>query len=207
MTHMKKTRRLVLTAFFVAIELVLMLTPIGYIPIGPVRATTMHIPVILSSMLMGSGTGAFMGFVFGLTSLLKNTFEPTATSFVFSPFITIGGIHGNFASLLIVFVPRILMGWLSGTMYQFLKKKTGKDMLSCSISAAFNTILHTVLVMGGIYVFFAEPYAAAQAIAADAVIGVIMAVIMSNGMIEMLMSAIVLPALVKALNPIMERMK
>ena len=63
MTHMKKTRRLVLTAFFVAIELVLMLTPIGYIPIGPVRATTMHIPVILSSMLMGSGTGAFMGFV------------------------------------------------------------------------------------------------------------------------------------------------
>ena len=46
----QKTRRLVLTAFFVAAQLVLMLTPVGYIPIGPVRATTMHIPVILGGM-------------------------------------------------------------------------------------------------------------------------------------------------------------
>ena len=73
-----------------------------------------------ATMLLGSGTGAFLGFVFGLTSLLINTFAPTVTSFVFSPFITVGGIHGNFASLLIVFVPRILLGWLSPVIYRQL---------------------------------------------------------------------------------------
>ncbi len=40
---------------------------------------------------------------------------PGITSFVFSPFITVGGISGNFFSLVIALVPRILLGvilWL-----------------------------------------------------------------------------------------------
>ena len=42
----KKTKFLVLLTMFCSIQVVLMLTPLGYIPLGPVRATTMHIPVI-----------------------------------------------------------------------------------------------------------------------------------------------------------------
>ena len=55
MNSKQKTKNMVLLALFGCIEIVLMLTPLGYIPIGPVRATTLHIPVILAGVLMAPG--------------------------------------------------------------------------------------------------------------------------------------------------------
>lgn len=54
-----------------------------------------------------------MGFVFGLTSLINNTFKAaTASAFVFSPVLAynVAGVSGIFKSLYICFVPRILVG-------------------------------------------------------------------------------------------------
>ncbi|MBP3890991.1 MAG: ECF transporter S component [Solobacterium sp.] len=206
MNKQKQTRRLVLFAFFVAIELVLMLTPIGYIPIGPIRATTMHLPVLLAGILLGPKWGALLGLVFGLTSLATNTFSPTITSFVFSPFITVGGIHGNFWSLVIVLVPRILLGLLAGLFYRLLEKLIKKETIAAMISAACNTLLHTILVMGGIWVFFAQPYAAAKQMTIQEVWVFILGVITSNGVMEMIVAAIIIPILVKALKPTIERL-
>ena len=41
----QKIQRLTLAAFFVAIELLMGFTPIGYIPVGALSITTMHLPV------------------------------------------------------------------------------------------------------------------------------------------------------------------
>ena len=206
MKNSKKIKQLVLAAFFVAIEVVLMLTPLGYIPVGPIRATTMHIPVIVAGILMGKKYGSWMGFVFGLTSLLINTFTPTPTSFVFTPFISVGGIHGNFFSLVIVFVPRILLGYLSSVIYQALKKWLKKDYISMVIAAALNTLIHTCLVLGGIYVFFGEAYGQVLNKSMEAVKAFIIGIISANGVMEMILAAIVVPILVKALKPTVERM-
>ena len=159
MDRKRRTQRLTLAAFFVAVQAVMTVTPVGYLPIGALSITTMHIPVILAGILIGPSFGAVMGFVFGLSSMLRATFSPGLTSFVFSPFITVGGISGNFSSLLIVFVPRILLGWLSGKTYRMLVDMTGKESLSAMISAGLNTVIHTLLVMGGIWAFFGAPYA------------------------------------------------
>ena len=59
----RKTKFLVLVTMFCSIQVILMLTPLGYIPLGPVRATTMHIPVILAGILLGIKGGAITGFV------------------------------------------------------------------------------------------------------------------------------------------------
>ena len=67
-----------------------------------------------------------MGFVFGLTSLINNTMNPTATSFVFSPFYSLGEIHGGLGSIIICFVPRILVGVIPYYVYQFMTKITKK---------------------------------------------------------------------------------
>ena len=82
----KRTQKLTLAAFFVAIEILMAVTPIGFIPVGAINITTMHLPVILSGIILGPLYGALMGFVFGLTSMLKATFAPGITSFCFSPF-------------------------------------------------------------------------------------------------------------------------
>ena len=118
-----ETQRLTLAAFFVAIEIVLTTTQLGYLPIGPISITTMHLPVILAGIILGPGYGSVIGAVFGLTSVLNATFRPGLTSFCFSPFISIGNVSGNFASLLIAFVPRIFLGWFSGVLYRILNGK------------------------------------------------------------------------------------
>ena len=118
-----KTQYMAFMAMFLAIEIALVLTPLGYIQLGIISATTMHIPVIIAGITLGKKAGAQLGFVFGLTSMLNATFRPLPTSFVFTHFITFGGMSGNWTSLLLAFVPRILLGYLAGRVYEQLQKK------------------------------------------------------------------------------------
>ena len=192
-----ETQRLTLAAFFVAIEIVLTTTQLGYLPIGPISITTMHLPVILAGIILGPGYGSVIGAVYGLTSVLNATFRPGLTSFCFSPFISIGNVSGNFASLLIAFVPRIFLGWFSGVLYRILNGKLHNSWLSAMISAGINTLIHTLLVMGMIVLFFGKAYAAAVQIPVGSIIAVVIA---SNGIWEILLAVIVSGALTKALK-------
>lgn len=192
-----ETQRLTLAAFFVAIEIVLTTTQLGYLPIGPISITTMHLPVILAGIILGPGYGSVIGAVFGLTSVLNATFRPGLTSFCFSPFISIGSVSGNFASLLIAFIPRIFLGWFSGVLYRILNGKLHNSWLSAMISAGINTLIHTLLVMGMIVLFFGKAYAAAVQIPVGSIIAVVIA---SNGIWEILLAVIVSGALAKALK-------
>ena len=109
----EKTYELVLTALFTAIIVIMAFTPLGYIPLVVINATIIHIPVILGALFLGPKKGAFLGFVFGLTSFINNTVKPaTASAFVFSPVLAydVAGVSGIFKSLYICFVPRILVG-------------------------------------------------------------------------------------------------
>ena len=109
----EQTYDLVLTALFTAIIVIMAYTPLGYIPLGVINATIIHIPVILGALFLGPKKGAFLGFVFGFTSFLKNTLTPaTLSAFVFSPVIAGSqfGASGVLRSAYICFVPRILVG-------------------------------------------------------------------------------------------------
>ena len=156
----KKTQYMTSMALFLAIEIILVVTPLGYIPIGPLNATTMHIPVIIAGIVLGKKAGAELGFVFGLTSLIKATIQPGITSFCFSPFVTIGTMSGNYKSLLIAFVPRILLGYLAGFVFEIMKKNN-RENLGVVVGALTGAITNTVLVLSGIYIFFGEAYASA----------------------------------------------
>ena len=105
-----KTRNLVLAAVFAAIIVILAFTPLGYIPLGFMNATIIQVPVIIGAIILGPKYGGFLGMMFGLTSLWKNTYMPNPTSFVFSPIIKVGEYGGKFGSHINCIVPRILVG-------------------------------------------------------------------------------------------------
>ena len=79
----QKIRRMVLLAMFSAIIVLLGITPLGLIPITPLmKATTLHIPVIIGAILLGPADGAILGGVFGIMSfisILTNTIIPPET--------------------------------------------------------------------------------------------------------------------------------
>ena len=195
----RKTSDLVQMAMFVAIIILLAFTPIGYIPLGVTRATIIHVPAIIGSIMLGPFAGAFLGAVFGITSLISNTINPTVTSFVFSPFITIGGASGNFMSLVICMVPRILVGVVPYYVYHGLKKVIKNDAVDLTIAGVAGSMTNTILVMGGIYVFFGQAYAAAREIDFSALFGVIMGVIGINGVPEAILAGILTMAVCKVL--------
>ena len=163
----KKVLGLVQAALFAALIIIMAFTPfLGYIPLGFTRATIIHIPVIIGALTLGPKKGALLGFVFGLTSLINNTMNPTVTSFVFSPFYSLGEINGGIGSIIICFIPRILVGVVPYYAYQFMRKITCKmeSSMIFSLGAAGLTgaLTNTLLVMNLIYLFFKDAYAAAN---------------------------------------------
>ena len=88
----KKTdvRRMAIIGVLSAISIMLSMTPLGFIPIGPTNATIMHIPVIIGAIIEGPVVGITVGFIFGATSLLKALTMPTITSFAFvNPLVSV----------------------------------------------------------------------------------------------------------------------
>ena len=199
----KKTQYMTSMALFLAIEIILVVTPLGYIPIGPLNATTMHIPVIIAGIVLGKKAGAELGIVFGLTSLIKATIQPGITSFCFSPFVTIGTMSGNYKSLLIAFVPRILLGYLAGFVFEIMKKNN-RENLGVVVGALTGAITNTVLVLSGIYIFFSEAYASAVGVQYSTLVTVLLGVVSTNGILEAILGAIVSLAIYKALKPILK---
>ena len=56
-----KTRNLVLAAVFMAIIIIMAFTPFGYIPLGFMNATIIHVPVIIGAIILGPKYGGFLG--------------------------------------------------------------------------------------------------------------------------------------------------
>lgn len=100
-------RRLTIIGILGAITAVLGSTPIGFIPIGPTRATIMHIPVIIGAIIEGPIVGGFVGLIFGLFSIFQAVTAPTPVSFAFiNPLVSV--------------LPRILIGIISYYAYRGL---------------------------------------------------------------------------------------
>ena len=116
-----KTLGLVQMAIMIALIFVLVF--FVNITIGPLNITLAMIPVCIGSILFGAKKGALLGFCFGLAQFLKNTMMPGVVSFVFTPFYSVGDIHGNGWSLVISFLPRILVGVVPYFVFIALFKK------------------------------------------------------------------------------------
>ena len=189
-----RTRHMVQTAIFGVIIVIMAFTPfLGYIPLGFTRATIIHIPVILASLLMGPKTGALLGLLFGLTSFINNTVNPTVTSFVFTPFYSMGEFSGGIGSVIICFVPRILTGVVPHYIYKLVKKcskSTGVSKIGLILAGVGGSLTNTLLVMNLIYLFFKDTYAAANGVAVKAVYGFILSIIGINGVPEAIVAGV-----------------
>ena len=195
-----KTKEFVILTFFTALIILMAFTPfIGYIPLVFTKATTIHIPVIIGSIILGPKKGAFLGFIFGLTSFVNNSFiSPTVTSFVFTPIYSLGDFDTNWLSLVVCFVPRILVGVVPYYVYKLIHKES--ETIALLVSGIAGSLTNTLLVMNMIYLFFGESYAMAKEAAFEGFYSVILAVIGTNGVPEAIVAAILVCAITKALK-------
>lgn len=203
MNQENKTRNLVLAAVFVAIIIIMAFTPFGYIPLGFMNATIIHVPVIIGAIILGPRYGGFLGMVFGFTSLWKNTNMPNPTSFVFSPFVKVGEYGGNFGSLIICMVPRILIGIVAYYVFRAVLKalngKNGKRTIALAAAGVAGSLTNTLLVMNLIYLLFGKEYGAAAKGLTKGVYSIIIGIICINGIPEAIVAGILTVAVTQAL--------
>ena len=200
------TRYMALLAMLCGVLLVMGMTGIGFIPLPVIKATTMHIPVILGAVLLGPKAGAVLGAVFGLCSIWANTTTPGLLSFAFSPFMSTEGLPGVAKSLWIALGCRMLFGWLAGIFWIAIRKFVKKEYAALPITAALSTICHTLLVMGSIYFLLSQQYAAAKNVALSAVFGLVMGTVTASGIPEAIVAAILVTVIGKALLHLTARM-
>ena len=193
------TRYLTSVALMAAIVILLANTPLGMIHLPVIKATTVHIPVILGAVLLGPWAGAFLGGVFGICSLISNTTAPTLLSFAFSPFMSMTGLGGALKAVWISVGCRIMIGVCVGWLWILLKRCRVNPTLALPITCFAGSMVNTMFVMGSIYLLLAREYAQVKNVAVDAVWGLIMVTITGSGIPEAIAAAVLVAVTGKVL--------
>ena len=195
----KDTRWLTSVALMAAIVILLANTPLGMIQLPIVKATTVHIPVILGAIVLGPLAGAILGGVFGVCSLISNTMAPTLLSFAFSPFLSMSGIIGAVKALWISVGCRIMIGVVAGWFWIILKELKVNQMVALPLTGFIGSMTNTVFVMGSIYILLASEYAQVKNVGVEAVLGLVMATVTASGIPEAVAAAVLVAVIGKVL--------
>ena len=176
-------RKMAIIGVLAAISIMLSMTPLGFIPIGPTNATIMHIPVIIGAIV----EGPLVGIIFGATSLLKALTMPTITSFAFiNPLVSI--------------LPRMLIGVIAYYVYKLTIKFTKNVFVSGWITGVVGSLVNTVGVLGMIYILYGARYAEALGESASAAKTLILTLGATSGIPEAIVGGFVVSAVCIVFN-------
>lgn len=209
-TKKNDTRWVVSVALMAAIVIILANTPLGMIQLPIIKATTVHIPVIIGAILFGPLAGGILGAVFGICSLISNTIAPTLLSFCFSPFayytsafVQETSFLGALSTIWISVGCRILIGVSTGWLWILIKKlklnKNFYQIITLAATGFIGSMINTIAVMGSVYILFAQQYAHAKGVAVAAVWGLVMTTVTASGIPEAIAAAILVAAITKVL--------
>ena len=136
------------TALLTAIVILMAFTPLGYLRIGITQITFIVVPVAVGAVLLGPKAGAFLGLVFGISSLMQ---PESLAMFGIIPWQTI----------VVTIVPRILVGLIPAFLFKGLNKVSKKRSLNAAISCLVAPLTNTILFLG-FMAFFLRDFMIAQ---------------------------------------------
>ncbi len=187
MKEKKKLVRLVMCALFAALIVVMTFTPyLGYITVGIIEITTLHVVVILGAVILGPKYGAILGGVWGLTCVMR------AFQFGIIPF----------QNPLVSLVPRLIVGLVAGLVFYGLSKTKCPKIIALALSAFSGTLTNTVLVLGSLKIFGGfETLFGEAAKTLEVIIGTL---ISTNGLIELVAAIVLVPSIYMATEKVLK---
>lgn len=176
-------RDLTILGMLSGIIILLAYTPIGLIPLGPISASTIHIPVIVGAILLGPKKGVTLGAVMGTVSFIRALTAP-------------GWLDQLFRNPLVSVLPRIFIGIAAYYMYVWAKKLFKKDVAAYIAGSIIGSLTNTILTLGAIViaVSFIFPDKLQE------VITLAVTVVSTSGIIESIVTGLIVPPIVYALK-------
>ena len=192
-TKQKLVKRVII-ALFAAIIIIQNFIPfLGYIPLGPLNLTIIHITVIVIALSMGPLYGGIVGGIWGVITWIRAFVWPT------SPLATI-----VFVNPLIAILPRILIGIVAGGSFSWLKKRLAKQSSAMVLAAILGSLTNTLLVLGQIYLFYRGKSQEMYALNVNELLPYLLGVIATNGLPEAILAGLVSPLIA---GPLRKRLK
>ncbi len=162
---------------------------LGNIPIPPLNPTIIHVTVIVVALSMGMKDGMIAGLIWGLIRLFR-AFAMPATPL--DPLIWVNPI--------ITIVPRLLIGTTTVLTYQLLHNKVRNNKLSMGVASFIGSMTNTLLVMLFIYLFFNAEIGQAMGIDASNLGYALLVIIVTSGLAEAVLAAVLAPIVIQALK-------
>jgi uncharacterized membrane protein len=141
------TRYITELGLFIGIILLMKLTGLSSIPVGPLVMTFTMIPIAVGAMLLGPLAGTILGAFYGFLSLYDAiTGKSLMTGFFFqySPVLTV----------LLCVGTRTLVGFLTGFLFRIFRKFDRHRIWSYFAGGLIAPLLNTLFFMGFIVIFF-----------------------------------------------------
>ncbi|WGN88786.1 ECF transporter S component [Ligilactobacillus faecis] len=184
MKKKKKTLRIALLALFTAIIILQNFIPfLGYIPLGVLNLTIIHVTVIIAALLLGPKDGAIVGGIWGTITFIRAFVWPTSP---IAPIV--------FVNPLISILPRILIGVVAGYAFIWAKKSFHSKIFAASLASVLGSLTNTFLVLGQIYLFYRGQSQVMYGLDTAALMPYLLGLVLTNGIPEALIAAIVSPA-------------
>lgn len=181
----KKVYEITVISVFTALIIVMALVPmLGFIQIGAVAITIIHIPVLIGGIFGGRRVSVTLGLTFGLLSLFVALTRPT------------GPIDLLFQNPMISVLPRVLFGWAAYEIYNGLQKLIKNEFVSIPLAMIISTIIHSVLVLTALFVFGKSTL---NDLGISSLLPFIWAVMLTNGFIEAALAGVIGGPISKAL--------
>lgn len=194
-TVSSKTLKMVQLALFSAIIIIMSFVPYtGVISYGIISITTVHIPTIIGSIMLGTGGGAFLGALMGVCMLIRAWIMPG------SPLEQI-----IFMNPLVSVLPRIIIGIVAALVFKgIMKLSHDKASLSSGVAALAGTLTNTVLVLTMMYSLYPDQLESTF----GKTIGIIISTIFGlNGGIEIIAAIVVTIPIVNALRRVNKKFR
>ena len=189
-----RSRSTTLLGLLTAILLILSMTPLGYLNIGPLAISFNMIPVAVGAAALGPAGGTVLGAVFGITCIIEATNGSSAIGAItmtISPVLTV--VHR--------LVPRVLTGFVLGVAYRCLRKHMNVKNAGYILGflAAF---LNTVLFLGLLVLLFKDTQFLSARVeeAGGSVLMYLASIAGVNALVEMIVSPVVVGTLLNSLE-------
>lgn len=189
-----RSRSTTLLGLLTAILLILSMTPLGYLNIGPLAISFNMIPVAVGAAALGPVGGAVLGAVFGMTSFMQ-CLGIGGSSIMGVILFDINPIYAFVQR----FVPRLVTGFAIGWIYRGARKFFGAAIAG-SIAGFFAALLNTALFMGALVLLFGNTQYVQDLMKGQNVLLFICSFVGLNAVMEMLASTLVTGALCAALE-------
>lgn len=191
------TTKMIQMSLLFAIILLMAFTPIGYIKTFGLEITLIVVPVVVGAIILGPKAGAFLGGVFGITSFIQ--------CFGISLFGTALLNESPIFTFIVCVIPRILMGWLTGIIFEKLNKNEKTKNISYFISNLLGPILNTVFFMSTLIILFYNTEFIQNLVStmgASNPLNFVILFVGINGVVEAIVCFVVGTAISKALNTV-----